>query len=164
MSKGSLAKLLLAAGMLILAGVISIRWFQAETGPSETAYFYDLSEKKLFVAPLSAVPPIPGMDGGEEDGVRAVVVSTTGNPNDESSFQIAYLEMYSPEFKAQIQANRTGEETETRIGRSEARSHSFVKRLEDSAWYPLNSDEAERILTEWQKPGPGGQIPIVCVP
>ena len=106
---------------------------------------------------------LDSIDDAKEDAVRAVVISTNGHPEDKSSWTIAYLEMYSPELKRQMeQAQATGDSP--LMGRGLAQSHRFVRRLTDSQWSPLNSPEGERIVTEWARPGRNGVTPVVCAP
>jgi hypothetical protein len=163
MRPDALVKLVLALAMLALAAVILWRYGRGREGVAEQAFFYDLSRQKLFLGPRTAVPPIRGIDGPEEDGVRAVVISTNGKPEDKASRTIAYLEMYSPELKRQMEhAQRTG--TSPEMGRGLAQAHRFVRRLSDQDWFPLNSPEGERIVTEWARPGPNGITPVVYGP
>ncbi len=162
MGKDGLFKIGLALAMLVLAGVLVWRFLRNEGARvSEKAFFYDLSKQKLFVGPRTAVPPIKGTDGPEEDGVRAVVISTNGLPNDKSSWMIAYLEMYSPELKRQMEeAQKMG--TSPSMGRAVAQAHRLVRRLTDADWFSMSSPEGERIVTEWAQPGPNGVTPVVC--
>ncbi len=168
MNKNALLMLAFAGVLLAGAAVQFIR-FLLPRGPSdELAYFYDLSERKLFVAPRTRVPPIRGINDDAPDGMRAVVISTNGDPKDKKSRKIAYLEKYAPELKRQLEgmqagANPAGGE-ETRVSRGAAQSLTFVRRLSEETWYPVNSLEAEKIMTEWQIPGPDGKVPVVCVP
>lgn len=163
MRPDTLVKLALALALLALAAVFLWRYAKANRSAADTAFFYDLSQQKLFVGPRTAIPPIRGIDGPEEDGVRAVVISTNGTPEDKASRTIAYLEMYSPELKRQMEeAQRTG--TSPEMGRALAQAHRFVRRLADKEWFPLNSPEGERIVTEWARPGPNGMTPVVCGP
>ena len=158
-------KLLLVAALLMLAaaGGIFARFGRGEHGPSGLAYFYDLNEQKLFTAPRSSIPPIRGLKGGEAGGVRAVVVSTSGDPGDQQNRKIAYLEKYSNELKSQIESVRAGKSAES-LPREYRRQLIFVKRPADSDWQPAGSKEGEQIMNEWQTPGPDGRKPVVCMP
>ena len=79
------------------------------------------------------------------------------------SWAIAYLEQYSPELKRQMElAQQQG--APPAMGRSEAQQHRFVRRLTDPGWFPLNTPEAEAILTGWATPGPDGVTPVICTP
>ncbi|MCI0540596.1 MAG: hypothetical protein L0Z50_35800 [Verrucomicrobiales bacterium] len=163
MEKNVFVKLGAAGVMLLLAGLLLWRFMRDESGVSEKAFFYDVSKLELFVGPRTAVPPIKGIDGPDHDGVRAVVISTNGVPEDKSSWTIAYLEMYSPELKRQMEdAQKTG--TSPQMGRAFAQSHRFVRRLTDSEWSSMSSPEGERIVTEWAQPGKNGILPVVCAP
>lgn len=157
-------RLVIAAAMLGLAGRLVYSSALKGRNASDRAFFYDLREKKLFTAPRDSVPPIKGLKGGEDDGVRAIVIATNGNPADHSARTIAYLEKYSPTLKAQIlRARREGGSLE--MGRTEAMGHRLVKRLADSEWFPMSSPIGERIVSEWAVPRPnGGVVPVVCLP
>ncbi|HNQ87743.1 MAG TPA: hypothetical protein PKM73_03810 [Verrucomicrobiota bacterium] len=157
------SKRLLAIALLVLAGLLGWRAVRQRSGPSEQAFFYDQSRQQLFKAPRTAIPPIRGVDGPEEDAARAVVISTTGKPGDKSSWTVAYLEQYSPELKRQMEAAQA-QGTSPIMGRTEAQQHRFVRRLTDREWFALNTPEAEVILTGWAAPGPNGITPVVCTP
>lgn len=149
--------------MLGMAGFLFTRFLRDDGGVSEKAFFYDLSEKKLFKASRNLVPPIKGLNNAEEDAVRAVVVSVTGKPEDKSSWKIAYLEKYSPELKQQMEtAQATG--TSPAMGRGGAQAHRFIRRVDDPQWFPLNTPEAGQVLNELTQPGPNGITPVVCAP
>jgi hypothetical protein len=149
--------------LLGVAAYCSVRFWWQSSGSSEKAFFYNLSERKLFAGPRSSVPPIQGLKHQGETAVRAVVISTNGNPGDKSSWQIAYLEKYSPELKMQMEtAQSTG--TAPVINRAEAQSHRFVRRVAEAEWHPLSSTEGEQIVNEWLSAGPGGAPAVICTP
>ncbi len=156
-------KLVAALALLAVAAGLTLSfWRRGGTG-SDQAFFYDLSEGRLFTAPRTAIPPIRGLNDDEADAVRAVVISTNGNPRDKRARTIAYLERYSPELKRQMEAAQaTG--TPPLMGREQAQAHRFVRRLQDTRWYPLTSPEAERIVSEWLTAGPNGQPAVICTP
>jgi hypothetical protein len=152
-----------AAAILGLAAFFTYRFVTRGSGVSEQAFFFDVSEKKLFTAARSSVPPIRGLNGEEEDGLRALVISTNGDAADKTAWKVAYVEKYSPELKRQMQnAQQTGAAPE--MGRALALQHRFVRRLSDTQWFAMDSPEAERIVSEWALPGPGGVTPVVCSP
>jgi hypothetical protein len=160
-------KLGLSLLLLVVAGIVFAVHYSRQRGPNELAYFYDLSEQKLFTAALSAVPPIRGVNDSEEDGVRAVVIAPGGDASVKADRRIAYLEKYSPEFKRQVEEMRQDQSVADqpgRIGRSAAQAHTFVRRLTDTEWHALSSPQGEMILTEWYVAGPDGKYPAVCVP
>ncbi len=162
MNKTNALKLVLALALLGVAGFMLIRVLRRDTGVSESTFFYDLSERKLFAAPREALPPIRGLNDTEEDAVRAVVIAPNGNPEDKAGRKIAYLEKYAPELKQHLEKVRAGEAeplpTKARNG------YRFVKRVEDAEWHSLSSPEGERIVAEWNVAGPDGKYPVVCVP
>lgn len=163
MNGSNLLKLAVGIGLLALAGTRLWQWARTRSDGSEKTFFYDLSEKKLFVGPRDAVPPIRGVNDAQTDAVRAVVISTNGEPANKRSWKIAYLEMYSPELKQEIEAARAAGVSPA-MGRAEAQRHRFVRRLGDSGWYPMDSPQGEQIVTEWASPGPDGITPVVCSP
>lgn len=156
-------KLAGAVALLAVAGVMFWRFARANAGDSEKAFFYDLSEQKLFTADRTAVPPIRGLNDAEADGVRAVVVSTNGQPARKNTWRIAYLETYSPELKRQVEAARAAGGSPT-FGRSEVQNHRLVKRPTDKDWVSLASPEGEQLVSEWTAWGADGRPPEVCVP
>lgn len=162
MNRSNVFKLVLAVALLGGVTFMFARFIRQGDGVSEQTFFYDLSEKKLFAASREALPPIRGLNNPEEDAVRAVVVSLNANPKDKGSRKIAYLEKYAPEFKQQLEKVRAGQTDP--LPRSARNGYRFVRRAEDSEWHSVSSPEGEKILTEWNVPGPDGKFPVVCVP
>ncbi len=162
MKRSNALKLALAVGLLGGAIFMFTRFLRSENGVSEQTFFYDLSEKKLFAASREALPPIRGLNDADEDAVRAVVIAPDGNSKDPASRRIAYLEKYAPEFKQQLAKVRTGQAEA--LPRGQRNAFRFVKRLQDAEWHAVSSPEGEKILSEWNVPGPDGKYPVVCVP
>ncbi len=156
-------KLAGALALLVAAGWLMWRFFADDGGVSTKTYFYDLSERRLFAGPRDAIPPIKGLNDAAEDAVRAVVISTNGNPGDKAARKIAYLEKYSPQLKREMEAARASGASPS-MGRAMAQAHRFVRRLDDPQWYPMTTDEAERIVNEWLTAGPGGGPAVICTP
>ncbi len=162
MKNSNAGKLIVA--LLLLGGAIWLlaRFVGAGHGVGETTFFYDLSEKRVFAGPREALPPIRGLNDAEEDAVRAVVIAPNGDPKDKARRKIAYLEKYAPELKQHLEQVRAGRAEPLP---SKARDAlRFVKRVEDTEWYALSSPEGQKILAEWNVPGPDGQYPVVCTP
>jgi hypothetical protein len=163
MNKSNLGKLSLALALLAGAAVCFVKLSPRDDGENDKGFFYDLAEQRLFVAPRTLIPPIPGLTGGALKGVRAVVISTNANPGDKASRKIAYLEKYSPELKEVLEAVRAGK-TSAVPSHQERQAQIFVRRLNEAEWYAVKSPEGEKILTEWNVPGPDGKLPSVCSP
>ena len=161
MNKSNAVKIVLAVALLGGAALIFARFLRSNNGIVEETFFYDMSEKKLFAASRELLPPIRGLKGNDENAVRAVVISS-GNPKDKANQKIAYLEKYSPELKQHLEKVRAGQAEP--LPRGARDSFRFVKRLDDAEWRPVSSPEGEKILGEWNVPGPDGKFPIVCVP
>ena len=159
------ARLKFAAALLLLALAAGLffRFLRQDDGLSDRAFFYDASARRLFTGPRTAVPPIRGVDGDQADAVRAVVISTNGNPRDVAARTIAYLETYSPQLKQQMEAAQASGEAPS-MGRGPAQAHRFVRRPGEPAWHPLTSPEAERIVSEWLTAGPDGGPAVICTP
>lgn len=159
----SWAKITCAVVLFLAASWMTYRSFLAGGERGDLAFFYDLSEQKLFTAPRSAIPPIQGINDDSMDAARAVVISTTGEPRKKASWQVAYLEIYTPELKAQMEhAQASGDPPS--MGRTLAHAHRLVRRVDGDTWYPMNSAEAEAIITAWLTAGPGGGPATVCTP
>ncbi len=153
-------------GVVVLFGMAGWRvwnWMGSDAGVSEKAFFYDLSEKRLFVADRGLIPPIAGVNDAVTDGVRAVVVSTNGHPEVRSSWVVAYLETNAPELKEQLEAAKAaGRPPE--IGRTAAQGLRLVKRPGDATWVSLSSPEGEQIVSEWLQLGTESSPPVICTP
>jgi hypothetical protein len=162
MNTSNVLKLVLALVLLGGAAFMAVRFLRQNDGIAENAFFYDLSERRLFAAPREALPPIQGLNNPDEDAVRAVVIAPNGNPKDKAGRKIAYLEKYAPELKQHLEKVRAGQAEP--MPRKARDAYRFVKRVDDAEWHPLNSPEAERILAEWNVAGPDGQYPAVCAP
>lgn len=162
MAKRSSIQLLASALMLGVAGYFVWSYLQENRDPTPQIYFYDLSDRKLFTGSQDAVPPIPGLDGEGEDGVRAIVFSPTGDC--EGDRQIAYLEKYSPQLKGEFEAAKANPGQDLpRMSRSAAQGHTFVRRVDETTWHPVNTEEGGRIMGEWRTLHADKQ-PIICVP
>lgn len=160
MSKNS--KIIASIAMLAISAWLVFNFFRTNRERVPLAYFYDLSEQKLFTAPQDAVPPIIGTDGKIADAVRAIVYSPSGDC--ENDRKIAYLEKYSEELKKQFEAAKAAPNAELpRMSRGAAQLHTFVCRADESKWFPSDSEEANRIIDEWRLKHPG-MNPTICIP
>ena len=156
------AKLIASLVMLLAAAALAFNFFRTHREPVPMAYFYDLSERKLFTAPQDSVPPIVGTDGKIADAVRAVVYSPSGDC--EKDQKIAYLEKYSPELKRQFEAAKAApNQDEPRMSRGAAQLHTFVCRPGETNWFAANTQEGDIIIDEWRSAHPG-KNPTICIP
>lgn len=163
MKGANIAKLSLAVVLLAAAGWLLVRYFGQSNGISEKTFFYDLSEKKLFAVSREELPPIRGLNNTEEDAVRAVVISSgSSSPKDQAGRRIAYLEKYAPELKQNLEKVRVGQAEP--LPRNARDSFRFVKRVDEADWHAVSSAEGQKILNEWNVPGPDGKYPMVCTP
>ena len=157
-----MAKVALAGALLAGAALMLFRFFTQNDGTSEKTFFYDLSEKKLFALPRETLPPCRGLNNPQAEAVRAVVISISGDPKDAASRKIAYLEKYAPELKQNLEKARIGQAEP--LPRNARDNYRLVKRLADAEWHRVSSAEGEKILAEWNVPGPDGKYPAVCTP
>ena len=168
MKKPAIIKLVAALVLLAAAAVLFFKLSPPGNTRHEDGYFYDVSEKRLFVAPRGTIPPVAGIKGADMAGVRALVICTNGNPGDKAHLVIAYLEKYSPEIKQlfdEVQkARAAGRDESGRIDRRQIPPNTLVRRLEDTDWHSLDTPEGKEIVNGWNKPGPDGQVPTVCQP
>jgi len=163
MGASGVIRTFLAVGLLAAALAMLWRAIGQRRVAGELAFFYDPSADELFTASSTSIPPIRGVDGEEEDAVRAVVISVVGDPKDKESWQIAYLERYSPELKRQLEQARESASA-PEMSRGAAQAHRFVRRVTDQEWYSLRSPEAEAILSGWLTAGPQGGPATICTP
>ena len=165
MNRGDKIKFISALGAIGLSVVFFV-WLRPNGEPQ--AYFYDLSAKELFSALETAVPPIRGVDGPEEDGVRAAVVSPTGDCKDKKSRKIVYLERFSPELKKQYEAMRLHDSDMSKVTvtvpRGAVSAHTFIGHPDQTNWFPSFIAEASALMTRWKVRGVSGKYPIICVP
>ncbi len=166
--KSARGQIVLALVLLAASVFFFIKFSPAREREHGDAYFYDLQEQQLFIAPKGSIPPINGIKGAAMSGVRAIVIATNGDPADKRHLQIAYLEKYSPDIKQLFeevrQARVAGRSEEGRIDRRQVHANTFVRRLKDSEWQSLETPEGKNIASEWNQPGPDGRAPVVCSP
>jgi hypothetical protein len=137
-----------------------------------TAWFYDLSEKRLYEVSRETLPPHERVGGPSGDGVRAVVVASRSEHNDPSRRRIAYLETYTPELKALLEKVKAAHASGKPFGGTVPARHSdyfqinaLVRGPEEAEWHTSGSPEGRRAMTEWRSwRGPDGQPPVVCAP
>jgi hypothetical protein len=160
-----------AAWVAIFAVMFAVRHARHLTGGAEDGaqvWFYDQSSKRLYAAPRSLIPP----DGKDDTRVRAVVIGFQGLGNNPSQLKIAYLEKYSPEFKALLEraaaahvAQKPFTETVPSPNSAYYQQNAFIKRPDETSWSSDGTPEARLIKGEWHDwRGPNGEPPIISVP
>lgn len=150
MSRASLFKIGAAVVILGAAAVIAFGWGRGRPVPGKTKYLYDLSEKKLYVAPLSAFAPERGIGGEEGDGVEAVVLYCPQCGRDKPF--IAYLESHSPEYKAK----RTAAAGRGIDGLEHAYilKNTLIREVDGTRWHVADTPEAVAIARRGRGPCP----------
>ena len=162
MKSNNAVKIIFAILLLAGAAYGFHRFFSKDDGISEKAFFYDLSEKKLFTAAREELPPIKGVNDPTEDGVRAVVICVSGDPENPANRTVAYLEKYAPELKQNIEQARLGKVDA--MSTRERNVYRLVARVGEDKWHPANTPEAQKIMTSWHVAGPDKKYPTVCSP
>ena len=165
LTTGSLAVLTALALFLI---VNRVRHFRNDGEAGARVWFYDQNASRLYPASRDLIPP----DGNNEVRVRAMVVGFQGMGNEVNQLKIAYLEKYSPEFKALLERAAAAHAAKSPFGekipsQSSAyyQGNTFVKRPEEDSWHTVGTAEARQIMAEWRNwRGPAGQPPIISVP
>jgi hypothetical protein len=159
------------AALTVLAvgfALAKVSHFRNDGEAGAKVWFYDQSAQRLYPAPRDLIPP----DGNDDKRVRAVAIGFQGLGNDVSQLKIAYLEKYSPEFRALLEraqaahaARRPFEETIPGQNSDYSRENTMVKRPGEDSWHTLASEEGREIMAEWREwRGPAGQSPIISVP
>lgn len=157
---------LIALALIFL--VAKVRHFRDDNETGARVWFYDQKAGRLYPAPRDLVPP----DGDGEARVRATVIGFQGMGNDVSRLKIAYLEKYSPDFKALLEraeaahaAKRPFEEKIPSQNSPYFQDNTLIKRPGEDSWHTAGTAEARELMAGWRKwRGPDGQMPVVSVP
>lgn len=170
--KSSLKIIAIVSGLGIggWLAVSSIRSSLRSGHAGNRVWFYDESEKKLYSMPDTTIPPDKGIGGPSGDGEKAVVVTFGKDWHDRTNWRIAYLQKYTPELKKALDelmiaraAHRVFDGSAPSRQSEYFQSNTLLKRVEDHDWYPANSDEGKKILTEWRAwRGANGSGPVIC--
>lgn len=165
---------LLVVGLVVVGWIANRQLKKASVTGEEgmQAYYFDESEKRLYLAARESVPPLVGLGGAENDGVRAIVVACRGECGDESKQKVAYYETYTPPLKQLFEdirgARARGEVYE---GKSIEREGNFVlkntmvRREGETVWHAMSSKDGVKIVDEWKLWRCGdGRGMVVCTP
>jgi hypothetical protein len=162
---GSLTVLIALA---VIFAVAKVRHFRGDGEAGARVWFYDQSANRLYPAPRDLIPP----DGDNDARVRAMVIGFQGLGNNVSQLKIAYLEKYSPEFKALLERAQAAHAAKLPFRENVPSQNSayfqdntLVKRPGEASWHTAGTGEARQIMLEWREwRGPAGQPPIISVP
>lgn len=156
------------AALAVVFAVAEMRRFRSEGEAGAKVWFFDQSANRLYPAPRELIPP----DGDNEARVRAMVIGFRGLGNEVSQLRIAYLQKYSPEFKALLERAKAAHAAKRPFGEKVPSQNSayfqdntLVKHPGEASWHAAGTAEARQIVAEWRKwRGPAGQPPIISVP
>jgi hypothetical protein len=162
---GSVAVL---TALAVVFAIDRVRHFRGGGEAGAKVWFYDQSASRLYPAPRDLIPP----EGKDDTRVRAMVIGFQGMGNEANQLKIAYLEKFSPDFKALLVRAEAAHAAKRPFGEeipppSSAyfRENTLVKRPGEAAWHASGTDEARTIMAEWREwRGPAGQPPIISVP
>jgi hypothetical protein len=165
LTTGSVAVL---TALAVVFAVAKLRHFRGDGEAGAKVWFYDQGAQRLYPAPRDLIPP----DGDNDARVRALVIGFQGLGNEVSQLKIAYLEKYSPEFRALLEraeaahaARRPFAEKIPSQNSAYFQDNTSVKRLGEASWHTVGTEEARQIMAEWREwRGPAGQTPIISVP
>jgi len=160
---------------LVLVGFLANRQLRKASVTGEDgmqAYYFDESEQRLFLAARESVPPLLGVGGAENDGVRAIVVACRGECGDPNKQKVAYYETYAPPLKQLFEDIRSARaKGEIYEGKGPERESSFVakntmvRRDGETVWYLMTTKDGVKIVDEWKSWRCGdGQGMVVCTP
>ena len=154
--------------LAVIFAVAKVRHFRGDGEAGARVWFYDQSANRLYPAPRDLIPP----DGDNDARVRAMVIGFQGLGNNVSQLKIAYLEKYSPEFKALLERAQAAHAAKLPFRENVPSQNSayfqdntLVKRPGEASWHTAGTGEARQIMLEWREwRGPAGQPPIISVP
>ncbi len=147
MEKQDLAKYIALGVVTLAAGAFALRNLTGDSGPQD--WYYDLSEKRLYTAPLGSITPLPGIGGETGDGVEAKVVALEGDCGQASARRIAYLVTYTEEYRRlKEEVAKTGKSNQT-SDRAFQAANTLVRRVDDADWSPAVSEEGMAIIDEF---------------
>jgi len=160
--------LIVLTALAVVFAVAKARHFRSDGEAGAKVWFYDQSAQRLYPAPRDLIPP----DGNDDARVRALVIGFQGMGNNLSQLKIAYLEKYSPEFKALLEraqaahaAKQPFRETIPSHDSAYFQDNTMVKRPGEASWRTVGTEEAREMMAEWREwRGPAGQPPIISVP
>lgn len=147
MKRSSAIKAGLALVALALGGYFAWRFLAAAGEPKNFQYFYDLSEARLYKAPMGTIPPHAGVGGASDDGVEAVVLLCPTDPVHVKD-KIAYLETYTDEQKAARQREAETGEQIPGLTREWIAENTLLRRPDDADWTKSSSPEGAAIRTQ----------------
>ena len=166
-STSGAVKVGLSVAGLLIAAFLAYRALTGSHEVGDRAFYYDESERKLYVGPAGQFPPLGGIGGASGDGVIAMVYTCTEDPS-KADRQIAYLQKFTPELVAKLEANEqehkaTGTVTQP-LDRGYMTEQTLVRRVDEEAWHSQSSPEGQEIISVLSRRCDNGQFPRLCSP
>ncbi len=160
----SVAAVVIIGSLLWIVNESCPGWFSSRSGPR--VWYYDLNTTQLFIASGKLIPPINAPSGPLPDGAHAGVrarIFALGDCSDESKQFIGWLEMHTPEAKAEMIRRRSsqGTDDETSVSFMEG---LLVRAVDSDQWFQANSDQAKALFLGPRQKCPPGVILRSCLP
>lgn len=157
-------RIIVAVFVLLAVGVFIWRRQSAPIG--EMAFYYDLSEKRLYVDRAGLRPPLEGIGGEAGDGVSATVYSCEEECSD-AVRRIAYLQKMTPELQAAWAAWDAESDPAARDGsrvqsREYVSENTLLRRVDEETWHARSSPEGQYITSVLTRPCDNGALPRLC--
>jgi hypothetical protein len=152
----------MGAALLLLGAY----WLLRPAHPvGERTFWYDLSEKKLFVARPDLTPPQDGLGGEPGDAFPATVIAWEGS----SEQTVAFLTSFTPELRdlhQQAQELKAqGLPPPDKIGdRLWVTRNTLVRTVDSDQWHPKDSPAGLKIVGVLARRGQNGGFPRICSP
>jgi hypothetical protein len=171
----TILKMTAAGGLLAVATLAAVSTMRrlATTGEEDLqVWFYDQSERELYVMPRDTIPPDKGIGGEENDGVKAIVVAGHDECDDGKNRRIAYMETYTPEHKRLVEGVRAARAAGRPYGEPLPEPESgfydkntLVRRVDDPTWHDMTTAQARQIVAQWRSErGRDGKALDACTP
>ena len=136
---------------------------RSSAGGDNDAYFYNEKTKALFGASDKLLPPID-TDSGPATGVKAYVF-TCGDPKDQKTHFIAYLEKLTPEGREAVGQATKSDKSSLALGFAldQHKADILVRRPNEEKWYPKYSPQGLALMKAG-KESDGCAHPVPCLP
>jgi hypothetical protein len=136
----------------IALAVVAFMFFGGGSGSTvPQAYFYDLSEEKLYSVPRDTFPPHRGIGGESGDGVEAIVFSCPQQLcTDPDEPRIAYLKSHTPEYKQKREEAEAKGEDIPGLTRDYISDNTLIRLPEGEQWHKASSSEGGDIVSGWK--------------
>lgn len=143
--------------VLMLIG--AYRVLRAAPPHGERSFWYDVGDKRLYVAAKDLVPPQDG------DAYPATVIRWKKGGEKKVAFITSYTDELRGLLEEQRDAKAKGEPPPEKLGdRLWVTANTLVRTPESEQWLPKSSPGGLRIIAVLTTRGPEGEFPQICSP